>query len=145
MLCCFTTLLSQSLEFSYLLISLLLHCLCFSDELRNWIQESLFICNVIRPLDGKFKKVMALKWEHKNQILVMNDSQFYCFNVKSVLAKRFENFLSALIVPVCARTFYPSPSPKEIWRDGTIFTQPHPMELAVNISPMVFIFICALK
>ena len=51
MLCCFTTLLSQSLEFSYLLISLLLHCLCFSDELRNWIQESLFICNVFIHLE----------------------------------------------------------------------------------------------
>lgn len=75
---------------------------------------------------------MTLKWEHKNQILVMNDSQFYCFNVKSVLAKRFENFLSPLSVPVCAHTFYPSPSPKEIWRASTIFTHPQPMELAVN-------------
>ena len=52
---------------------------------------------------------MALKRVHKKQILAMNNCQFYCFNVKYVLAKRFEKFPSALSTPVCAHTFFSSP------------------------------------
>ena len=58
------------------------------------------------PLDYKFKKVMALKCEHKKQILVMNNCQFYCFYVKSVLAKRFEKSFCSQHTSPCTYFFF---------------------------------------
>ena len=93
------------------------------------------------PLDGKFKKVMALKWEHKKQILVMNNCQFYCFYVKSVLAKRIEKSFCSRHTSLWTYVFFFPHPPKEIWRVSAIFTPPPPPHGASSeYIPRVFHF-----
>lgn len=59
---------------------------------------------------------MALKQEHKKQILVMNNR----------LAKRFEKFLSALSIPVCAHTFFSFPTPAKKFGEWVQYLHPPP-------------------